>query len=292
MAPLRIVSLNAYPAGYQLVHDFAERNGHEIVLVVTLPHSSRYGESVRPMVLDLPERSNALITSKLRTVAAPVIDVLRPDVIISAAFPRLIPAEILDIPKYGAINCHPSPLPAGRGPTPQRLIYEGDERVGATVHRTAGEFDTGAILAQRIAPLPDDLNGTGIMQTWRELLTECLDEAVPRLIAGDPGEPQDPAHASEAPFFTEAEYLLDLTEPCALVRRKAAALNVTSPAARVQLGGTTYMISRTDVPPTQPTAAPGSAQQDRAPGSVLEEHEDGWTVQTADLPLRLTHHSA
>jgi methionyl-tRNA formyltransferase len=89
--PLRIVSLNAYQAGFQLVHEFAERNGHEIVLVVTLPHSTRYGESVRPMVLDLPERSNALITSKLRTVAAPVIETLRPDVIISAAFPRLIP---------------------------------------------------------------------------------------------------------------------------------------------------------------------------------------------------------
>ncbi|MFG1815703.1 methionyl-tRNA formyltransferase [Kribbella sp. NPDC049174] len=282
MEPLRIVSLNAYPAGYQLVHDFAERNGHEIVLVVTLPHTSRYGESVRPMVLDLPERTNALITTKLRTVAAPVIETLRPDVIISAAFPRLIPAEILEIPKYGAINCHPSPLPAGRGPTPQRLIYEGDDRVGATVHRTAAEFDTGAILAQRIAPLPDDLNGIGIMRTWRALLTECLDEAVPRLVAGDPGETQDPAKATEAPFFTEAEYLLDLTEPSAVVRRKAAALNVTSPAAKVQLGGTTYVISRTDVVPTEATAAPGS---------VLAEHEDGWTVQTGDLALRLTRHS-
>lgn len=282
MDKLRIVTLNAYPAGYQLVHDFAERNGHEIVLVVTLPHSSRYGESVRPMVLDLPERTNALITSKLRTVAAPVIETMRPDVIISAAFPRLIPAEILEIPKYGAINCHPSPLPAGRGPTPQRLIYEGDERVGATVHRTAAEFDTGAILAQRIAPLPDDLNGIGIMHTWRALLTECLDEAVPRLITGDPGEPQNPAEATEAPFFTEAEYLLNLTEPSAVIRRKAAALNVTSPEAKVHLNGTTHVITRTDPAPAKPTAAPGS---------VLEVHEDGWTVQTADLPLRLTRHS-
>jgi methionyl-tRNA formyltransferase len=280
--PLRIVSLNAYPAGFQLVHDFAERNGHEIVLVVTLPHSGRYGESARPMVLDLPERTNALITSKLRTIAAPVIETLRPDVIISAAFPRLIPAEILEIPKYGAINCHPSPLPAGRGPTPQRLIYEGDERVGASVHRTASEFDTGAILAQRIAPLPEDLNGTGIMQAWGALLTECLDEAVPRLVAGDPGEAQDPAQATEAPFFTEAEYLLDLTEPSIVVRRKAAALNVTSPEAKVQLGGTTYVISRTDVVPTETNAAPGT---------VLQEHENGWTIQTADHPLRLTRHS-
>jgi len=278
---LRIVGLNAFLPGFRLVHEFAERNGHEVVLVVTLPETGRYGAAVQPMVTGLPEQTDVLITRKLRTVAAPVIDALRPDVIISAAFPRLIPPEILEIPKYGAINCHPSPLPAGRGPTPQRLIYEGDERVGATVHRTAAGFDTGAILAQRIVPLPDDLNGTGIMQVWGYLLGQCLDEAVPHLVAGDPGEPQDPAAAGEAPFFTEAELLLDLTEPSAVVRRKAAALNVTSPQAKVHLAGTTYVITRTDVVPA------GSVSMSE-PGSVLEEHEDGWTVQTGDLPLRLT----
>ncbi|MFI7061988.1 methionyl-tRNA formyltransferase [Kribbella sp. NPDC050124] len=279
MDSLRIVTLNAFPAGYRLVHDFAERNGHEIALVVTLPHSDRYGASIRPLVLDLPSQSNVLITSKLRTVAAPAIAALQPDVIISAAFPRLIPPEILEVPKYGAINCHPSPLPAGRGPTPQRLIYEGDDRVGATVHRTAAEFDSGAILARRIAPLPEDLNGTGIMQTWRILLTECLDEAVPRLVAGDPGLPQDPAAATEAPFFTDAEHFLDLTEPAHVIRRKAAALNVTSPAARLHLNGTTHTIIRTD-------PAPGTSSA--PPGTVLAEHPNGWTLQTADHPLRLT----
>ena len=275
---LRIVGLNAFLPGFRLVHAFAERNGHEMVLVVTLPETSRYGAS-DPMVAGLPESTNVLITRKLRTVAAPVIAALRPDVIISAAFPRLIPREILDIPKHGAVNCHPSPLPAGRGPTPQRRIYEGDERVGATVHRTAAEFDTGAILAQRIAPLPDDLNGTGLMQSWRTLLSECLDEAVPRLVAGEPGEPQDPSAASEAPFFTDAERLLDPTEPSRVIRRKAAALNVTAPTAQIELDGTTHLITRTD-----PSHTTSSAK----PGTVLEHHPDGWTIQTADHPLRLT----
>ncbi|WP_350280898.1 formyltransferase family protein [Kribbella sp. HUAS MG21] len=275
---LRIVGLNAFLPGFRLVHEFAVRNGHELALVVTLPQTTRYGAS-DPMVAGVPEDVNVLITRKLRTIAAPVIAALRPDVVISAAFPRLIPGEILEIPKYGAVNCHPSPLPAGRGPTPQRLIYEGDERVAATVHRTAAEFDTGAILAQRIAPLPDDLNGTGIMASWRTLLSECLDEAVPRLVAGDPGEPQDPAAASEAPFFTDAERILDLTEPAHVIRRKAAALNVTAPTAQLPLNGTTHLITRTDPAGTASTAAPGT---------VLEEHPDGWTVQTADHPLRLT----
>lgn len=275
---LRIVGLNAFLPGFRLVREFAERNGHELVLVVTVPDGGRYGAS-QPMVTELPEDTNVLITRKLRTVATSVIDAMRPDVIISAAFPRLIPAEILEIPKFGAINCHPSPLPAGRGPTPQRLIYEGDDRVGATVHRTAAGFDTGAILAQRVAPLPDDLNGRPIMERWRDLLSACLDEAVPKLVAGDPGIPQDPALATEAPFFTAEERLVDLTEPSALVRRKVAALNVTSTEATVRLGGTTYAIARTDVVPPTSTGKPGS---------VLEVHVDGWTVQTGDLPLRLT----
>lgn len=275
---LRIVGLNAFLPGFRLVHEFAERNGHEVVLVVTLPETSRYGAS-DPMVAGLPESTNVLITRKLRMVAAPVIAALQPDVIISAAFPRLIPGEILDIPTYGAVNCHPSPLPAGRGPTPQRLIYEGDERVGATVHRTAAEFDTGAILAQRIAPLPDDLNGTGLMQSWRTLLSECLDEAVPRLVAGDPGEPQDPSAASEAPFFTDAERLLDPTEPSRVIRRKAAALNVTAPTAELELDGATHLITRTD---------PADVSSSAEPGTVLKHHTDGWTIQTADTPLRLT----
>ncbi|MGW6281145.1 methionyl-tRNA formyltransferase [Kribbella sp. NPDC055071] len=276
---LRIVGLNAFLPGFRLVHDFAERNGHEIVLVVTLPETGQYGDN-QSMVSGLPDQTNVLITRKLRSVAAAVIDAMRPDVIISAAFPRLIPDEILQIPKFGAINCHPSPLPAGRGPTPQRLIYEGDDRVGATVHRTAAGFDTGSILAQRIAPLPDDLNGTGIMQVWADLLSQCLDEAVPRLVAGDPGKPQDPAAVTEAPFFTDEELLLDLSEPSAVVRRKAAALNVTSPQATVRLAGTTYLITRTDVVPGDSSAAPGT---------VVAEHADGWTVQTDDRLLRLTY---
>lgn len=300
--PLRIVSLNAYLPGYRLVADLAARHGHEIVLVVTPPLTAgqRYDESVNPLVLDLPDTSNILITGKLRTVAAPVIESLRPDLVISAAFPRLIPPDILDLPKYGALNCHPSLLPAGRGPNPARLIYEGDNQVGATVHRTAAEFDTGAILAQRSRPLPDDLNGPALLQAWGELLGECLDDAVPRAVAGEPGTWQDGALASEAPFFTAEERLLDLTEPADVIRRKTAALNVTSPQALARLttgdaaGGASPAAGLPGaglpgaglrkVLATYAVPASGLAAE---PGTVLSRHSDGWTVQTGDGPLRL-----
>ena len=153
--------MNAFLPGYAGIAAWAERNGHEIVLVVTPPTgaSDRYDPEATPFVLELPRTANVLVTSKLRTIAAPVIASLEPDLVISAAFPRLIPADILTLPKYGAVNVHPSPLPAGRGPNPIRLVYEGATTVAATLHRTEAEFDTGAILAQRERPLPRNSPG-------------------------------------------------------------------------------------------------------------------------------------
>jgi methionyl-tRNA formyltransferase len=282
---MRIVVLTAFLGGYQYVDEWATRHGHEIVLVVSPPIDAARRYDGNPLVLDLPASSNILITGKLRAVAAPVIAAVRPDVIISAAFPRLIPAEILELPTYGAINCHPALLPAGRGPNPARLIYEGDERVAVTVHRTAAEFDTGAILAQRSRPLPEDLNGPAVLKAWQEMFGECLDIAVPRIVAGEPGQWQDPEAATEAPFFTPDEQLIDLTEPAHTVRRKVAALNVVVPQAQVRIPGTglqrlvaTY-------------AVPASGARSEEPGTVLDKHADGWTVQTADHPLRLICHT-
>jgi methionyl-tRNA formyltransferase len=295
---LRIVVLTSFLGGYQVVADWAARHGHEIVLVVSPPVEAGQRYDGNPLVLSLPSTANILITGKLRTVAASVIATAEPDLVISAAFPRLIPAEILDIPKYGAINCHPSALPIGRGPNPARLIYEGDDQVAVTVHRTAAEFDTGAILAQRTRPLPDDLNGPIVFKAWQVMLGECLDFAVPRAVAGEPGLWQNPDEATEAPFFTPEELLIDLTEPAQVVRRKVAALNVVSPQAQAEIPG----VGLREVLATYAVPASGGSTKAQViagcpddwdercahkAGTVLERHADGWTVQTADRPLRL-----
>ncbi|MFD0735851.1 methionyl-tRNA formyltransferase [Planotetraspora mira] len=277
---LRIVAMHAYMPGYRLVAGWAERHGHEIVLVVTPPTGAneRYDKNATPFVVDLPRDANVLVTGQLRSIAAPVIESLLPDLVISAAFPRLIPSEILGIAKYGALNLHPSLLPTGRGPNPGRLVYEGATTVGATLHRTEQDFDTGAILSQRERPLPDDLDGPTLFAMWNEMLAECLEEGAARAVAGEPGTPQDPSKASEAPFYTDAECLIDLTEPVVTIRRRVAALNVTSPKARIRLDGAEETVRSVYGVPSD---------QQSSPGTVLERHADGWTVQAGDQPLRI-----
>jgi len=273
--------MNAFLPGYANIAGWAEQHGHEIVLVVTPPAgaSDRYDAAAKPFVLELPRTTDVLVTGKLRTVAAAAIAALEPDLVVSAAFPRLIPAEILKIPTYGAVNLHPSPLPAGRGPNPVRLVYEGATTVGATLHRTEAEFDTGAILSQRERPLPEELTGPAIFQAWGELLREVLEEGAARAFAGEPGVPQDPAVASEAPMFTPEEQVLRLTDPGAVLVRKSAALNVLAPRAKVLVAGTKQSIRRVELVSV--------GEKSTQPGEVITYHTNGWTIRSGDGAVRL-----
>ncbi|WP_127503052.1 methionyl-tRNA formyltransferase [Actinoplanes solisilvae] len=270
---LRVVLLTMYDVNYRVASNWAARNGHEIVLVGTLPRSAS------ALAAALPPTAHLLSTSQLTTVAPPIIAATAPDLLISMGYSRLLPAEILNLPKYGAVNVHPSALPAGRGPNPTRLLYDGATELGATLHRTDAQFDTGAILSQRTRPLPLDLTGEAVFYAWLEMFDEILEEGVPRAVDGSPGLPQDNTLSSYAAPFADEERTLDLSEPLAVIRRKTVALNVLGATARVNLPEPT-VISRVDVVPT--TAL------DAAPGTILLTHHDGWTVRAGEGALRLT----
>lgn len=273
---LRVVVMTFFHPAYRIVADWAERNGHRIVLVVT-PPVGRSRRGTNPLVLDLPPDADVLLTGRLRNIATPAIKAIEPDLLISAAYPRLIPPEIVAAPRYGAFNVHPSRLPEGRGPNPQRAVYEGATTIGATTHRIAPEFDTGAIMAQREADLPADLTAETFLAGWLDLMAQTLDEGVARALAGEPGNAQEEAQATEARPFTNEEKLLDLTEPATTIVRKTAALNVMGPEARVRVDGAEATVLA--VRPTSGTAA--------TPGTILEKHEDGWTIQTGTDALRI-----
>lgn len=258
--PLRIVTFNVIPQAYQLVAGWAEAHGHTLVLVVTTPGpSTRRTPTYRDVVALAPPGRDVLVTTRLRRVAAPLIRALRPDLVVSATFPYRIPPEIVAIPRFGAVNLHPAALPAYRGPNVARAIYEGWPVLGATLHRTAEEYDTGPILSQHAAPMPTDLTADAIWTTWMPLMASAFAEGVARAIAGEAGDPQDDGRASYAAPFTEAEHWLDWTEPARTIQRRAVALNLMGePAARAWIGGSPYAVTRIDLIAGSPVATPGA----------------------------------
>ena len=83
---------------------------------------------------------------------------LNPDLIIVAAYGQILSKSILDIPKYGSLNVHPSLLPKYRGPTPiQAAILNGDEKTGVTIIKMDEKIDHGHILSQAELDLPADI---------------------------------------------------------------------------------------------------------------------------------------
>jgi len=91
--------------------------------------------------------------------AVALLDRYAPDVIIVACFPRLLPPQWLMHPSFGALNLHPSLLPAYRGPEPLFWQFRGgEENTGITLHFMDQGIDTGDIVAQETVAFPDGIS--------------------------------------------------------------------------------------------------------------------------------------
>jgi len=87
---------------------------------------------------------------------------LQPDLIAVAAYGQILPASILDLPRFGCLNVHTSLLPKYRGAAPiQWSILNGDAETGVTIMKMDVGLDTGDILTQATTPIyPEDNSAT------------------------------------------------------------------------------------------------------------------------------------
>lgn len=279
-SPLRIVTFNVLPFAFEIVTRWAAQAGHHLVLTVTSPGpASRRGKSYQQLVANAPPDLEILVTTRLRKVALPLIRALEPDLIVSFTFPYRIPPEVRAVPRLGAVNLHPTPLPAYRGPNPLRLFYEGWPTMGATLHWMDDDFDTGLVLSQQTAPVPAQLTPQTLVATWGPLVMGALAEGTARAIAGEAGSPQDETAASYGGAFTEAEHWLDLREPMQSLQRKCTALNVLNPgSARIRVDGMPYALYE---------CAPFTDLQLAQPGTLIEDHGEALIAQAGDGQVRL-----
>lgn len=142
------------------------------------------------------------------------------DFAVIAAYGKIIPKEILDIPKCGTLNVHPSLLPKFRGPSPiQSFILSGEQITGVTIMLTDEQVDHGAIIAQRQLkeigfPLGNPIskyNYKELEEKLTELGGKLLVEIIPDFMAGKI-KPQEQDH-SQATFtkkITKQDGLINL----------------------------------------------------------------------------------
>lgn len=113
------------------------------------------------------------------------------DLIISCHCSKIISKEVFTIPKFGAINLHPSLLPKYRGMAPQHWpIINGDEKTGVTVHYIAENVDTGNILYQKEIPIEKTETVFELQRKMIPFYKEGISLSLEKIQNGDKGTPQ------------------------------------------------------------------------------------------------------
>jgi len=150
----------------------------------------------------------------------------KPNLIIVAAYGKIIPKEILDLPKFGALNVHPSLLPKYRGPSPiQTAILNGDEETGVTIILMDEKIDHGPTIANSKFKIQNSkLTGGSLSEELAKLGANLLVEILPRWLAGKitPQE-QDHAQATYTKILTREDGRLDFSKSATEIERQIRA---------------------------------------------------------------------
>lgn len=111
------------------------------------------------------------------------IENLKPDLGIVVAYKQIIPKSILDIPKYGFLNIHPSLLPKYRGPAPiQTAILNGDKETGSTIILIDDKIDHGKIVSSANYQIPNNITFEKLSKELAEISAKLLVETIPKYI--------------------------------------------------------------------------------------------------------------
>jgi methionyl-tRNA formyltransferase len=198
----------------------------KVVAVVTQPDRPRgRGKKISPPPVKMVvEQAGipALQPIKIRTSEfADILKSYQPDLIIVAAYGRILPVSILEIPRLGCINIHGSLLPRHRGAAPiQWAIIAGDKQAGVTIMRVDAGMDTGDILLPASISVSEDETAGSLFGKLAELGGTTLIQALD-LLRHDKlkGMKQDHSLATAAPPLTKEDGCLDWNRPATELHR-------------------------------------------------------------------------
>ncbi|WP_027349727.1 methionyl-tRNA formyltransferase [Halotalea alkalilenta] len=232
--------------------------------------AERHGLPVhQPERLNSEESRAALVEARL-------------DVLVVAAYGLILPREVLEIARLGALNVHASLLPRWRGAAPiQRAIEAGDTESGVTIMAMDEGLDTGDMLLERRVAIDAQTTGGALHDALAVLGAEAIVSALDTL-ADDPARlpprPQPAQGVSYAAKLSKAQARLDFDQPAERLAAKVRAFNPW-PVAWAELDGEPLRIWAAE-------AEPQSASQ-AAPGTLLESDGESLLIACASGQLRV-----
>jgi methionyl-tRNA formyltransferase len=152
---------------------------------------------------------------------------LNPDLIIIAAYGQIIPKEILEIPKYGCLNVHPSLLPKYRGSSPiQYAILNGDQETGVSIMLLDEKMDHGPILGNSKIQIPKSKNYFELHDELAILGAKLLTEIIPKWLNNEiKPMPQDETKTTFSKIFKKEDGKINWTKSAQEIERQIRAFD-------------------------------------------------------------------
>ena len=227
--------------------------GHEICGVFTQPDKTKN----RGMKMTFsPVKEYALSQgldvyqpTKMRDGSAlEIVEKLQPELMVVAAYGRILPEDILAVPPMGSINVHSSILPQYRGAAPINwAILDGCKETGVTIMHMAKELDAGDIICVKKTEILPDENAQELTYRLALLGADALEEAVAQLANGTAARtPQDHSAFTYAPMLSKELSPMDWTKPAQKLHDQVRGL-IPWPCASTELGGKKVKIFRTKI---------------------------------------------
>lgn len=204
---------------------------HDVIGVVTQPDRPRdRGQRVSASPVKIvAEAAGAPVLQPERLKDAAFLDALRalsPDLGVVAAYGRILPQVLLDLPRGGMVNVHASILPRHRGASPiARAILDGDRRTGITIMRVVQALDAGPMLAVADTPIEPQETAAALEARLATLGAALLLDVLARLERGAIVEtPQDDADATYAPRIVKPDGLIEWDQRAEAIHNRVRAL--------------------------------------------------------------------
>ena len=263
------------------------KDGENIVAVVTQPDKPQG----RKMILTPPPVKQYAMDNGL-PVYQPVtlkdgafaeeLSLIDPELIIVAAYGKILPAYVLDYPKYGCINAHASLLPRWRGAAPiQRAIMAGDRLSGVTAMYMAQGLDTGDMILTVRVPITDEDDFGTLHDKLAVAGGEAMTETIAKLRDGTvTREVQNDADATYAAKIENPDCVIDFTKSVTDVYNQVRGLSPVPLALTWMPDGKRLKIVAAQKEIRTVTAAPGTVVA--IEGGTLD-------IACADGILHVTH---
>lgn len=282
-SPARTIFLGTGVFAVPVATALADHPGVDLTAVVTAPE--RPGSRGRPADPPLAEWAaeggrDMLRPARLRDPAEIArIREMAPDFLVVADYGQIVPAALLDLPRHGALNLHPSLLPRHRGATPiPAAILAGDAETGVTLMRMDPGLDTGPIVAQWRLPLSGSETAPELELRLADQAARLLATTLEHWLAGKiRPEPQDEGQATLTKPLTRADGRLDPSRSAIELERQVRAYQPW-PGSFIESGTGRLLVWKARV---------ADAVDGAETGTLVRTYDDGLGLVAADSVLVL-----